>query len=273
MFAAFRDRVRCEVRLVGPPDASAWLERNENNRALGGATVDRYASYMARGRWRLNGEPVILSSSGRLLDGQHRLAAVVKSGLHVPMVVLSGLEDDAFKTLNQGKTRSGADTLFTLGQDKARVLSSALTWLHRYETNSMLGARVVRLSNGEVADLLEEFPAVVTSVRATHARCVGGFHPPGPVAFLHFVCWERHPDTVAGFFERVLEKVGLEKGMPEFALVQRIDSMRSSASRRSKADVVEWMALFIKAWNASLLGRSISLLRWHPKTEGFPEIL
>jgi hypothetical protein len=43
------------------------------------ATVDDYAAAMTAGEWQLR-EPLWLTACGRLLNGQHRCAAVIQSG-------------------------------------------------------------------------------------------------------------------------------------------------------------------------------------------------
>lgn len=64
--------------------AETWLSRNSNNRNLRGQVIASYARDMKSGAWVLNGETVKIASNGQLLDGQHRLNAVVESGQTVP---------------------------------------------------------------------------------------------------------------------------------------------------------------------------------------------
>lgn len=73
---------------VTPEMADELLALNdEKNRRLSRHTVEKYAEDMSSGRWgRTNTNPigVMVDDNGRivsLLDGQHRLAAVVMSGV------------------------------------------------------------------------------------------------------------------------------------------------------------------------------------------------
>ena len=65
--------------LVTPKMAEALLSRNGGNRPVIWTgpvrSVSAYAAAMSRGEWVLNGEPIIISSTGELNDGQHRLHA------------------------------------------------------------------------------------------------------------------------------------------------------------------------------------------------------
>ena len=49
---------------------------------------------MQDGKWRLNGKTICFDSTGRLLNGQHRLSAVVRSGVTLTTVVVRGLDPD-----------------------------------------------------------------------------------------------------------------------------------------------------------------------------------
>lgn len=67
--------------LIDPTLAEKILKRNVSNRGLRKAAVERYASDMAEGRWNdATGQPITIHTSGTVIDGQHRLHAVCKSG-------------------------------------------------------------------------------------------------------------------------------------------------------------------------------------------------
>lgn len=69
-----------KLMLVTPTLASQWLQQNIGNRPLRKRTVDLYASQMSSGLWRETHEPIAMDARGNLVDGQHRLAAICKSG-------------------------------------------------------------------------------------------------------------------------------------------------------------------------------------------------
>ena len=67
-------------RLFSPAECQAILDRMTDNRVRKPRVVTRYASDMAEGRWVDTHEPIAMSVDGNLIDGQHRLAAVIESG-------------------------------------------------------------------------------------------------------------------------------------------------------------------------------------------------
>jgi len=100
------------LRTVTPDVAIRWLENaNPNNRAVSDAHVARLARDMSEGRWILTHEGIAFDPQGRLLDGQHRLWAVIESNQPVEMHVFFNLTPEALMVINTGKPRSLADVL------------------------------------------------------------------------------------------------------------------------------------------------------------------
>jgi D-Tyr-tRNAtyr deacylase len=73
--------------LISPAMAEKWLEKNLSNRVLRATTVALYARQMTAGQWLLTHQGICLDATGNLVDGQHRLSAVVKAGVAVWMMV------------------------------------------------------------------------------------------------------------------------------------------------------------------------------------------
>ena len=99
------------VMKVTPNLAKAWLEMNKGNRPLRSQHVTHLAAQMRQGRWILSPEPIVFSKSGRLLDGQHRLSAVIASQCTIKASVALVKNEDVFKVLDQGVNRSNGDIL------------------------------------------------------------------------------------------------------------------------------------------------------------------
>jgi hypothetical protein len=97
---------------ITPEIASELLERtNFDNRKLKPAVVKKYAKIMTDGDWRFSPETISMSKTGRLLNGQHRMTAVVQSGVTCRFLFATGFDDDVFSVLDRGATRTRADAL------------------------------------------------------------------------------------------------------------------------------------------------------------------
>lgn len=107
-----KDQWSFDVETVTPEKAVEILAKcNRGNRKLRIGTVAKYARMMALGQWRLSPEAIVISRTGRLLNGQHRLSAVVQSGVSVRFLTIRGPDDDVFSVLDRGAIRTTADAL------------------------------------------------------------------------------------------------------------------------------------------------------------------
>lgn len=101
-----------ELRTITPDDALKLLGDNyKGQRRVTNQWVYKLADDMRAGRFKsLNGQTIVLGPSGEVLDGQHRLHAIVASGASLPfMVVHVPKVDGVFDTIDNGKRRNVAD--------------------------------------------------------------------------------------------------------------------------------------------------------------------
>lgn len=117
---------KTQVVNVTPEVAARLLEMNISNRPEKKQKIQIYAAHMRRGLWKLNGEAIHISKTGRLLNGQNRLQAVIKSGCSIDFLIVSGLDDETFSTFDQCGTRSPADILAIKGIKNYQRVSSAI---------------------------------------------------------------------------------------------------------------------------------------------------
>lgn len=100
-----------KIETITPEIAESYLKRNTNNyRSIDSWTVKMYADDMAAGRWQFNGESIRFSKSGELIDGQHRLKAIVKAKVPVKMLVVRDVDDEV-SIYDVGKGRTSAQIL------------------------------------------------------------------------------------------------------------------------------------------------------------------
>lgn len=102
--------IKAEIIVLTPSKAEELLKTVKMNRNISASTVECYASDMKAGRWYDNCVPITLDSEGNLIDGQHRCAAVIKSGCMIPCV-LHYISDNSAKGFDLNRVRSTKDTL------------------------------------------------------------------------------------------------------------------------------------------------------------------
>lgn len=103
-------KMQSAVETVTPEQAAEWLEDNyDKNRPLRHSWVEQLASRMRAGNWKLTHQGIAFDGSGKLIDGQHRLWAIVEYGQPVQMQVSRGVDRDSFGVLDQHRVRSVSD--------------------------------------------------------------------------------------------------------------------------------------------------------------------
>jgi hypothetical protein len=106
------------VETITAKQAEKYLQFNINNRPLRKSLVNQYAKDMAAGNWRLTHQGVAFNCDGTLLDGQHRLAAVVQSGATVQMLVARGVDSRNQLVMDDHAKRSAGDALSLARKEK-----------------------------------------------------------------------------------------------------------------------------------------------------------
>lgn len=122
--------IKIEWIEITPRTAKNWMAANTHNRNLREATVAAYARDMKSGNWLSTHQGIAFASDGTLLDGQHRLAAIIESGVTVRMLVTSGLPAKA-----EGKLLTTQDAM---DRGAGRSLADQLKLNHDFKQNPNL---------------------------------------------------------------------------------------------------------------------------------------
>jgi hypothetical protein len=113
---------------ITPTTAAAYLERNTGNRALKSKHVEALANAMTDGHWQCTHEGIAFAVDGSLIDGQHRLAAVVKSGVTITSLVFRDCDAGTFHVIGDASRRSAADVLHLSGEVSTTKLAAATNY-------------------------------------------------------------------------------------------------------------------------------------------------
>lgn len=260
-----------EVWHIAPKLAAAILEHT-HNRPLRVTREKKYARTMKRGAWELNYEWIALDDNECCCEGQHRLAACVRSGVPFRALVITNYPRALFPTIGVVLPRGGADTLALLDTPQYVTAAAALAYVYRAENGMTLYASGdgSRPENDEVANLIERHPGIVDSARMAR-RCSRVFPSPSMMAYLHYEFAKRDREAADAFVLRLADGVGLRASDPVYVLRERLlDNKRDKAKLQNK----HVMAITIKAWNYVRAGRRApKFLRWSDGAgEAFPEI-
>jgi len=112
------------IERIAANQAEIMLENMvDGQRKLREIFISQLAEEMRMGRFRLSSDAVLLIK-GKLANGQHRLAAIVQSGLSQLFIIMRTQDERLFEVLDCGRPRTIADVLFRDGFDHARDQAS-----------------------------------------------------------------------------------------------------------------------------------------------------
>jgi len=96
--------------VVTPAIAAYWLQHHNNiNRKLRANNQNRYARLMKSGLWGQTHQGIAFDWNGEMIDGGHRLEAIVESGMAQEILITVGLDPGVRGFVDQGAPRSIAD--------------------------------------------------------------------------------------------------------------------------------------------------------------------
>lgn len=261
-----------ELVWITPDEALDWLENtNTHNRTVSQIFVDELAKAIRRGEWRVNGDAVRFDRDGILLDGQHRLWAIVQSECPIQSFVVRGLEPEVQQTMDTGRRRSLVDTLHIQGKKVPSSISAAVSVLWRWESGIVMGSRKPTITQGLA--VLEANPGLAVAVtRANQWRK----HVPISASVLACVfhrASDLNADDASTFFERLASGAELQTDDPIYVLRRYAQRQQNS---RARSPQYVYHAMTIKAWNAWREGRRVQALSFRPggaTPEAFPEMV
>lgn len=260
---------------VSPNIAKELLEMNTDNRKMTERLVKHYSNQMVKGIWKFTGDPVKISKTGRILDFQHRLAAVIQSDTIQEFNIQTGLEDDVFSVLDTGKNRTASDVLHIMGCKNPTILQGALKIIINYDRRKLGHTKGLekfqRVTNNDIADWQEgrNVPLMEDCV-AAGSRWYSKARLLVPMTYAGF-CYlfsRKSKEQAFDFFDKLSsgEDISATKNSSIYVLRQKL--INSSASTR-RMPSEEKHAILIKAWNAFRDGTVVKRLSW-TDDESFP---
>lgn len=251
--------VTTEIVDVTPELARTWLKANTRNRNLRQADVEKYARDMRAGRWQFTGEAIKFSKTGVLLDGQHRLHAIVKAGVPVKTLVIWGIDDPAQHVMDTGAKRTPGDALSLNGVKSAPLCAAGARLAILWETGLLFRDRKQQqVTNSEIEEWLAANPGFHTSVARANAIRTRVDCPPSVLAAAHWRFSQIDAAATDEFFTGLATRAGLEDGSPILTLDRKLSDIRR---RREETSQRDYLAYIVAAWNHWRKGRLVSNLR------------
>ncbi len=236
---------------VTPVLAEQWMQKNQHNRSFSRHVASKYVDDIRSGSFQgLNGESIKLSVDGRLLDGQHRLRAIIQTQTTVRTLVVSGVQLEAQSTMDKGRKRSTASTLALAGEKNSGPLSALIRL-----SLIMEGGGRIDPTDHELTSHLAANPSFRDAVEV--AKDYGRLIECAPSLGMYGY-WRMAQISTAdafAFWSAATTRVGLHNGDPILALLYRLSDVRI---RKQHLERKVLLSLIFRTWNARRKGQVVS---------------
>lgn len=261
---------------ITPEIAREWLDSPHANRNIKRNLVAQYTRDMQAGKWRINGETISISESGQLLDGQHRLVACIRSGVSFPALVIRGVPDETFDTINTGGPRRGSDILAIAGETNCCALAAVIDTLILLQRG--LGKNVLMRRNSDNvitshdrSNMLVMYPEIRDSI-----AFAGQYKfSKTTIALLHFLGMRVNPEKTRDFLEKIKSGANLDINSPALLAREKLVRVQERGSihvRRIEELRSYKLALGLKALGDYIQDKSRTQLKWNPDVEKYPRL-
>jgi len=246
--------ITTKVVLVTPDMARRWLAGMVLNRHLRKKDVRKIAADMRAGRWRVTHEAIAVGTDGRLIDGQHRLTALVAAGVSVEMLVASNVPADAMGVINTGSKRDARDTVIIAGLTDVR---DHATWVRT--ALSVRGGD--EPSPGDVAAYLPRIKPALDAMTPVLAGKRGGVRRAG-LATAFVVAWHDPVlrESIATMARRYVENDSLTKWSGLWWARRRAEDGAPGGSAVMREDFM----LALRCIEIERDGRTVKVVRGEP---------
>lgn len=275
-------KIKLEVVKITPAMAANLLSSNEGNRKISKRAVAFLSRQMKDGDWKLTHQPIAIDKEGKLLDGQHRLTALIDSGTTQEFPVAYDVPRENFAVIDTGKSRLSGDVLSIKGYKNANQLAATARFILNFSdgdiSNAIAQNRGGKTSKHKVVtnetilkfvennrDLADDIPEI-THHYYSHFK----FIPPSYAIGIYYLLKDKYPKLVYEFYDKLFLGIDIPKDSAVRYLRDRLindSSNQKSITKKNK------LALFIKAWNSFKKNESVGGLRYDSKKEEFPELI
>lgn len=250
-----KNKPRAEIVTATSQLVDALLSMNNNNRNIKKNVVERYKRDIESGNWSLTNQGIGVSEDGVLIDGQHRLQAIMECGYPpIDILIVYGLSMDSQKHVDQQAKRSARDLL--MFAFNARVSRSAPAI-----GNCILKFELV--SSGYTPTISELMDCISAYIDEMKELCLipkkANFFAAPFMASFTIAAKQHGINKIAEFMRLVEDGELLTKNMPAFHLRNLIVTQK----RSSGGSFVQKERMFKcnKAIAAYLEGKEMGVLR------------
>lgn len=268
------------TELITPSKAKNLLKNNTHNRPVSKKRVNHYSALMKDDKWHLTHQGIAIANDGTVLDGQHRLKAIIKANRPIKMNVSYEVNKDNFKYIDVGYTRTTSN-IFAIENIKnyTRHASGVSRYFDFKDSFGSFGRNSRRVENNythndylvfyyDNEDFLIEVNTKTSKIYRQYSLITCSHLYALYVYSVLNAGWDI--DHIHNFFENTyMLKNDSESNAPKKLFKALVKDATANKQMTQKVK----LALIIKSFNYYTEGRSIKILKYDEKREGSVEML
>lgn len=258
-----------EITMPSATALSLLTKYNTKNRTISKVNVASMVRDMKNNRWGGHvGDEVTIDENGNINNGQHRLFAIAECGIEQEMKLCFGMSPESRAREGSGRAKSMADVIafregHTAKNKEARA--AALRLLYGFladQTRPKVFSGNVKPTHSELVELEERFGAsMYESLKFVNKQDIQTITVESNAAFLHFIL--KHSKyglkNANEFFEKLGTGANMKSDDPIMVIRNRfIKDAQQHKALRHQSNKDSALGLIVKAWNASMEGKSWS---------------
>lgn len=263
-----------ENALITPEMARRLLDSMDGNRPKSKSRWEIYAADMRNGKWDMNGESIKIDKNGRMIDGQHRMLAVIAADRPVWFTIMRNIEPKTFATIDSGQSRTTGQVFSIKNIKNANTTGSIVCRVEELREKQKItgGGRRVK-AYGSNRDIL-----------AKYETDPEGYDKAAEVAQAMYKKMRIFTPTFVGaIYYYLTHNLGYQAAFVEDFLacmhtlgtthIKQADKLKEHLIKKrlvtgTKLSTEYAYNIFAKVWNKYVDGQSIKRLNYAPDVEG-----
>lgn len=275
------------IETITPDIAHKMLDATEQqgftNRSIRKAKVEMFQHDMEDGAWQITHQPIAITDTDAVLDGQHRLTAVIAADVDVQMLVMRGADPATFKVLDTGAVRTTGDSLKIAGYTNVNHLAAIVRGYLGYKavmgTTNYYRSAYGRITTSDVFEFLDDPKQKDLAIHCLMeaSRVANGLARYGlkTAVAMSMMCCRLHrnelgSDATVEFYARLTDGAELPSDSPILALRRWFMHDNGYAKLTGEDRRPVSCANLLKGLNDYALGKPRSLVIFRKGVEPYP---
>lgn len=259
------------IEVITPQTATKYLSTSVGNRNIKKDTMTALINALTKGTFEVNGETIVFDQNGSLMDGHHRMGAIIRANIPAICLVVRGINRNTWTTMDSGTARSLCDVFKFEGIANYSTISTIVAGTFAMAKNKIgintLGAgnKLNRggLSRKEALDLYYKHADVwqeITKLAINTKNKLPGLFSAKEVGIISaylVLCLHHSFEKVSEFWDLVVNNDGIYASLRNLFLKDMQETRFKKMSAQSRQSCIAC------AWNRYLVDKKAKRVQYN----------